>query len=191
MQKLTIESNLLKYLKLKNIKLTKKGPTLLINCPFCDAEQMCIKIPNIDKFNCHSCKKKYGIFDFAKKLEDKFPATEEEQIHYLKELLNIEMITKIDEQSVEELLKFYDENSWDLLPVTRYSKVPFKGNEWTTKEHKDIDEWRRWVVEDGLNLGVKTGLLSNLLVIDLDVLTKKEKDEIRLGTANSERKKNL
>jgi len=191
MQKQIVESKLLEYLKLKNIKITKRGPTLIIDCPICNAEQRCIKIPNVNKFNCHVCQKRYDIFDFAKKLETEYPNNEKEQLHYMKELLNLNIVTSIDKEYTEKLLEFYEKNNWDLLPVTRLSKVPFKGHEWTTKEHKNISEWRRWVVEDSLNLGVKTGFLSNLLVIDLDVLSTPEKNEIRKGTADIKRRKEL
>lgn len=190
MQKQSVENKIVEYLKLKNIKITQKGPTTIIDCPICNSENMCIKIPNIHKFNCHICKKSYNIFDFAKKIESNFPEIEQEQIHYLKELLNIDIVTSIDEKNIDELLKFYESIGWDLLPVTRFSKVPFQGNEWTTKEHKDIKEWKRWLA-DGLNIGVKTGRLSNLLVLDLDVLTKEEKNEIREGKATKEREQEL
>jgi len=166
MNRIIIENKLLEYLKLKGIKITKRGPTLLIDCVFCKAEQLCIKIPNVNKFNCHACKKNYDIFDLAKKLENKFPSKEIEQIHYLKELLKIEMVTKIDEDNTEKLLKFYEENNFDLVAIAKNQKIPIE-TAWTTKNHKDIDEWRRWLA-DGLNIGVKTGKMSGVTILDVD-----------------------
>jgi hypothetical protein len=161
-----IESKLQDYLKLKDIKITKKGPTQIIDCPLCKAEQMCIKIPNIHKFNCHSCKEKLGVFEFAKALEENYPETEKEQIHYLKELLNIEAVTEIDEENIDSTLEFYKNHGFDLVPIAKNQKRPIEQN-WTNKEHKEINEWKRWIV-DGLNIGVKTGIRSGVTIIDID-----------------------
>ncbi len=166
MNRMSIEANLLDYLKLKQIKITKRGPTLIMDCPVCGASSVCVKIPNIQKFNCHSCKKSYDIFDFAKKLEPNFPKTEEEQIHYLKELLNIDIVTSIDTKNIEELLKFYEENGFDLVAIAKNQKIPIEIG-WTSKNHKDIDEWRRWLA-DGLNVGIKTGKMSKVTILDID-----------------------
>jgi len=161
-----IESKLLEYLKLRNVKITKKGPTLIVDCPLCKAEQMCIKIPNIHKFSCHACQKKLNIFDFAKAIEEKIPTDEKELIHYLKEILKIEAITEIDEENIDKVLEFYQNHSFDLVPIAKDQKRPIEQN-WTNKEHTDVTEWKRWLV-DGLNIGVKTGIRSNVTIIDID-----------------------
>jgi len=166
MQKNIIESKILDYLKIKRIKVTKKGPTLIIDCPVCKGEQVCIKIPNVHKFYCHTCQKGYTIFDFAIELEKKYPDNEKEQIHFLKELLNIDIITSIDEENIEKILKFYEQNSFDLVAIAKNQKIPIESG-WTTKNHKDIVEWKRWL-GDGLNIGVKTGKMSGITILDVD-----------------------
>lgn len=165
MQKQIIESKLFEYLELKNIKITKKGPILFMDCPFCKAEKLAIRIPNTYKFNCHQCKKRFDIFDLAELLETKVE-TEEERIHQLKTILNLDIVTKIEEKNLDTLLKFYNDNNFDLVPIARGQKIPIETN-WTKKEHKDIEEWKRWLV-DGLNIGVKTGAISNITILDID-----------------------
>jgi len=168
MQEQIIESRLFDYLKLKNIKLKKRGPAISMDCIFCGEEKSAQKIPSpvVHKFCCKACKKKYTIFEIASKLEENFPEDKQEQIQYLKELLNVDIVTFIDEKKIEEILKFYKENNFDLVPIAKNQKIPVETS-WTTKEHKDIDEWKRWII-DGLNIGVKTGKISGITILDID-----------------------
>ena len=187
MIKQIIESKLYDYLKLKNIKITKKGPTQIIDCPICKAEQMCIKIPNIHKFNCHACKERLGVFEFAKALEEKYPGTEKEQIHYLKELLGVEAVTEVDEENIDRVLDFYKAHNFDLVPLVKNDKKTVETG-WTKKEHKNIEEWKRWIV-DGLNIGVKTGTRSGITIIDIDAMPKSTKDDYYAGKLTEQQKK--
>jgi hypothetical protein len=63
-------------------------------------------------------------------------------------------------------LEQYEKWGFDLVPITANGKIPVE-NEWTKKSHKNIEEWNRWIKE-GLNIGVKTGLISNITIIDID-----------------------
>jgi hypothetical protein len=63
-------------------------------------------------------------------------------------------------------LNYYASLKWDLVPVRRNGKEPFE-MDWPNKHHTDIVEWYQWI-ETGLNLGVKTGKVSNILVLDFD-----------------------
>jgi len=55
---------------------------------------------------------------------------------------------------------------FSLVPIKRNDKIPVE-KEWTNKEHKDKKEWLEWL-GNGLNLGVRTGKISNLIIIDID-----------------------
>lgn len=189
MYKQVILSKLLDYLKLKKIPF-KKGGVITFECPFCKKPSSATILPNTHKINCFVCNPKtnighyFTLVDIAKKV-DNLKGSDDEILQYLKDLLKIKVLTKTDEITIEDILLKYKEWNFDLIPVTACGKVPIEGK-WNEKSHKDIDEWNRWI-KDGLNVGVKTGRMSNLLVIDLDALTKKEKDEIRNKTASKKR----
>lgn len=65
-----------------------------------------------------------------------------------------------------KILELYQSLGFDLVPIVSNGKVPIEMN-WTNKEHKDINEWKRWLV-DGLNIGLKCGKCSNVTVLDID-----------------------
>jgi len=67
---------------------------------------------------------------------------------------------------LDGLFSFYTDNAFDLVPVQKNGKAPIE-KDWTNKNHKNPDEWKMWL-ERGLNLGVKTGKISNITVIDID-----------------------
>jgi len=161
------KTNLLKYLKLRKIPYAGRGIIIRLMCPICKKTKDCANtIPNTSKINCHFCKKHYTFLDIAKATEEKFPGDEESQIQYLKELLDIKVMTKKDEENIEQYLDFYVENGFDLVPIAKDDKRPIE-KDWTNKEHKDKEEWQRWLA-NGLNIGVKTGTNSNVTIIDID-----------------------
>jgi len=167
MYKKIIETHLLQYLKLKKIPYRKSGKVIMVSCPFCNQDKMVANIiPNTNIINCFVCKKKYTIIDIAKQIEEKFPGAEEEQYHFLKELLKVKVMTKTDEHNIEKVLDFYVENGFDLVPIANNAKIPVE-KDWTNKSHKEKDEWQNWIV-NGLNIGVKTGSKSNVIIIDID-----------------------
>jgi hypothetical protein len=186
-----ILSKLYEYLKKKKIKYKKVGRTsATLECIFCKTGTMQV-LPNTYKVNCFSCKPKdtlghyYTLIDIARKVEQ-FPDTKsnEDILQYLKEFLKINVMTKKDEENIDKILDFYEKNGFDLVPLAvkcpfcfekgcdkcdntgNYGKNPIE-KDWTNKVHKDKIEWKRWLV-NGLNIGVKCGQCSNLLVIDLD-----------------------
>ncbi len=185
MEKQIILSHLLDYLKLKNINYKACGKVIMIDCPFCDKEGLnAQKIPNTYIVNCFSCKTKYNLINIVRYLEDMGDKDEKEIIHYLKELLNVNITTTVDKENTEEYFKFYESNGFDLVPCAvkcpfcygkgcekcdntgNYGKNPIE-KDWTNKEHKDKDEWANWIL-NGLNLGVKTGVRSGITIIDID-----------------------
>jgi len=167
MEKQIIESYLLEYLKKKNITVKKVGQVLQLECPYCHKQPISAIVPPRCNFiNCFSCdNKKKTIFDLVRDL-DKINGTEEDVIQYIKEYLNLNIITKKDKAYIEEILNFYSQNVFDLVAVAKDKKNPIE-LDWTNKEHRDIEEWKRWL-KDGINIGIKTGKKSNLIVIDVD-----------------------
>jgi hypothetical protein len=180
------------------------GKALMIQCPFCNKEELTGQyIHNVNLVNCFTCGKKYNLLDFATKLEKDFPKDEEDQLQYLKKLLNLTtVITAKDEKEILTVLEYYEKNGFDLVPIQKFDlkklndsvdkfanyydgKHPIE-QDWQKKNHKGKEEWLRWI-EGNFNLGMKTGLVSNKTVLDIDALTKKEKIEIRSGTATKER----
>ncbi len=167
MEKQIILSKLVEYLKKKNIKVKKSGKVIMLQCPFCNKEPMSAnKIPNTSIINCFHCKKKYNLIDIARKLDYGNELKEEEVLHKIKEFLNLNVVTSIDKKNIEKYLDFYGENGFDLVPIARNKKIPVE-KDWTNKTHKDKEEWKNWIVND-LNIGVKTGIRSNVTIIDID-----------------------
>lgn len=167
MDKQIIEQYLVDYLKKKNIKFKKTGQVLMLQCPYCKKEPISAIIPPRCNFiNCFNCNaKKKTIFDIIRIEYPNF--TDDEVIQHIKEILNLNIITKKDKEFIEKVLNFYKENNFDLVPVAKDKKVPIE-IDWLNKEHKDINEWKRWL-DNGINIGIKTGKKSGLTIIDLDI----------------------
>jgi hypothetical protein len=162
-----VEPYLLAYLEKKQIKIKKSGPVTMICCPYCKTMPMTATVPPHNYFiSCFKCGKvKKFIFDLVSDL-DGVIKEEAEQIHFIKEYLNLNIITKKDKDQIEEALQFYQSNKFDLVPVAKNQKNPIEIG-WPTKIHKDIEEWKRWLSE-GINVGIKTGKISGIVVLDFD-----------------------
>lgn len=70
------------------------------------------------------------------------------------------------EESRDASLNYYFAQKWDLVPVRRNGKEPFE-MDWPKVPHTDIVEWYKWL-DNGLNIGVKTGTKSNIIILDFD-----------------------
>ena len=156
----------LDYLKLKIENFTARGQGFykFFNCPFCN-EVACRKIISTDiNYVCAHCRKKGTIIDFVRVIEkDKELWLDNDIIKYLSILLKVEVITNED---IDFALRFYKTNNFDLVPVQRNGKAPIECK-WTEKNHTEIEEWKKWLEQD-LNIGVKSGKISNLTIIDID-----------------------
>jgi len=168
MYKKIILSHLLDYIRLKEIPFKKCGATTMVKCPYCNDEKLTGHlIPNIYKVRCYKCTTEFNIIDLAKKFEGfSDSTTEEEYLYRLKELLNINVITKKDNDDIQVWLNYYIKNGFDLVPIVKNDKIPAE-KEWTIKIHKTKEEWENWLVS-GLNIGIKTGTNSNVTIIDID-----------------------
>jgi hypothetical protein len=167
MEKTIIEGYLLEYLKKREVKMKVTGKVTMLECPYCHKSPMSATIPPRCNFiTCFSCNNhKKTVIDIVREVE-KVEGVDDDIIHYIKELLNLDMITKKDKEQSTEVLNFYKENGFDLVPVAKDKKIPIEVD-WTNKEHKEITEWQRWL-GDGINCGIKTGKRSNLTIIDVD-----------------------
>jgi len=71
------------------------------------------------------------------------------------------------------LIDIYQELGWTTFPLISRGKRPLKGSSWeslqTEKPESDlVDSWKRKIVREDLNIGLITGKLSNLFVVDFD-----------------------
>jgi hypothetical protein len=175
MNKDIILSHIRDYIIKKKIKYSKTGigihKAFHFDCPFCGAKNGA-HLPALNNFiDCHNCnpKKKlgrtYDLIDLARKIEN-LTGDEDDILHHLKELLKINVITKKDEERIESYLDLFEKNGFDLVPIKKDDKIPIE-KDWTNKNHKIKKEWRQWIV-DGINIGVKTGAISNVTIIDID-----------------------
>lgn len=170
MQYIEILRYLEEYLKYKNINIVKRGNVRMTDCPTCK-NNLCSAtiIPNSHIINCFSCKNKFDLIQTIKLLEeDKKNYTDEELIQYIKELFNLNIITTKDDEEILQKLDLYEKLGFDLVPIVKNGKIPIE-REWTIKSHKDKTEWRRWV-GNFINIGVKTGKISNITVLDIDTI---------------------
>ena len=159
---------ILSYLKEKNIPYKKCGKVTMIECPFCkDKNKTATLVAHTNIVRCLPCQKTYNILDIAKEVEFKDKEiSEQDLIHHIKELLNLNITTEKDENDIMRHLDFYEKQGFDLVPIVKGKKIPAE-KDWTNKSHKDKSDWVRWL-NDGLNLGIKTGRKSNILILDID-----------------------
>jgi hypothetical protein len=163
------------YLKLKKIDCKKSGKIVMLECPFCNGKANII--PNTSNIHCFICKKNYSFIDIIKKIEpEKENLSEEEILQYIKKLFNIKVNTKKDNETLNKVLDGYVKAQFNLVPIAKNAKNPVE-KDWTNKDHYDKNEWLNWL-NNGLNIGVKTGRKSNITVIDIDT---KEIPEILKG----------
>ena len=177
MYKNIILNKIIDYLKAKKWEVKQYGNSTMLLCVYCRKNPISAnQIPNTHIINCFNCKRKYNLIDIVRELEpDKKSLSEEEILQYLKELLNIDVVTKKDEEDLDELLAYYENLGFDLVPIANNAKYPIEKS-WTIKSHKNKLEWKQWL-ENGLNLGVKTGKISQILILDID--TKEPKEELK------------
>ena len=74
---------------------------------------------------------------------------------------------------VPSLIDIYQELGWTTFPLISRGKRPLKGSSWqslqTEKPESDLlDSWKRKIEREDLNVGLVTGKLSNLFVVDFD-----------------------
>lgn len=168
MYKQVILNKILEYLQLKKWQHRKAGKILMVKCPICNNEPMSAqRIPHTTLINCFNCKQKYTLIDFVKAIEPDYKDKKEEDIlQHLKEILKIDIVTEKEEKALDNLFTCYENMGFDLVPIIKNGKRPIE-KDWTNKSHKSKEEWFQWI-HSGLNIGVKTGQISGITVIDID-----------------------
>lgn len=132
----------------------------LFTCPECLGETTGSFADNW-KIKCSKCDRIYG--DVVTYFSTKEKKSRELVIADIKKVLEI---PPYDVAEANRLFDFYEKNDFDLVPVLRGGKSPIEKG-WPNKPHKFKEEWDTWL-QDGINIGVKTGKASNIIVLDLD-----------------------
>lgn len=143
----------------------KKNPRLpQFSCPSCN-EVACNLIPSSNYLlDCVACNWQGDVIDAVKLLESKYKNETDEKIYqYLANKFNLEIATKED---IDITFKLYKRLGFDMVSVRSKDKSPFE-LDWQKKSYIEIDKWNQWI-EDDLNIGVKTGRISNIVVVDID-----------------------
>jgi hypothetical protein len=173
------------YLRLKfpDIKPNARG---MFKCPFEHDHKIKKEEPSANMFPKGSnnlycfapeCGKLGSIIDIARRIEfDNDPEISNDEIaDFLIDELGI-VINNNSDQLFEKFQKW----GWDLVPVNKNGKESWIENDWQNKSHKNIEEWKAWQ-KSGINIGVKTGKMSNLLIVDFDFVEKNLKNRIYKG----------
>jgi len=162
-----ILEKLIDYLteNVENFEIDKRAKPITFTCPYCgETAQL---IPNTPKGSCLVCNKNFNIIDVVKVCEeDKRTMSNDKILDYLSRKYMIPLMTA-KEILVHTMLNFYSRLGFDLVPIAVNDKAPIE-KDWTHKNHKNKEEWARWIFEDNTNIGVKTGKISNVTVVDID-----------------------
>lgn len=156
-----------KFLSLKYPLFKKKSHRMVVfNCPIC-GKPSCSYVNRSNfgyDFDCKSCNFVGNIVDLVRRTEKEFKDAKDSEIYtYIAKEIGLNITT---DEEVDLLLNLYNRFGFDMVKIVRESKAPSE-DDWVNKGHKDIDEWRAWL-DDGLNIGVKCGVHSNIIIFDLD-----------------------
>jgi len=171
-----VQDYLMDYLQkiIPNFKTNKK----LFTCPVCKEVSANIFPPDSGKIHCFTpnCGKVGTIIDVCRMLE--FDNCEDIPVKDIEKHL----IKMFDIKTIEHTYEIFDEYikwGWDLVPVEKNRKESWIENDWQLKSHKDKTEWIEWA--KSINMGVKTGKMSNVLGIDFDFVESVLKKKIYTG----------
>jgi len=164
---MTLNDNFLTYLEkhIPNFSKLKKKGSIVFTCPNSQNHKIpskaptCTAINGSDKYYCLQCSWKGTFIDAVKIIEPEKRLDSEDKI--MAYLLQSEKIEPYPE------LEVYEKYKWSLVPVAPNGKNPIE-NDWTNKTHLDKIEWINWL-EKKTNIGVRTGEVSGITVIDVDL----------------------
>lgn len=178
-------SHISEFCKIKKWDYKKERNLTLVKCPYCKNNSLTAQqILDTHLIKCLSpdCERKnkpFTIISILSHLEPNIKQMSRDNvIQHIKELLNLKNITDIDKNEINKLLEFYRKNNWSLVPIVKNEKRCIL-SEWNKKEFRDIEEWKKWIYDTGLNIAVRTGIVSNITVIDLDILSINEYQELK------------
>ena len=163
-----IRDKLFEYLKLKIPSFATTGITVLkhFTCPYCKVKppSASFKLVVDPKAYCNVCNKFGDIYDYVRELEvDKREWTNDQISNYISNLFNLGIITGED---IQRAFEYYKKYNFNMVPIQKDGKRPIE-KDWTNKDHTEIGEWETWL-KDGLNVGLKTGLKSQVIGLDID-----------------------
>jgi hypothetical protein len=148
--------------KLPDFTKTTKQSKFLFTCPNTAGHKWkgatATFIPGSDKITCLTCGFRGNIYDVIRLVEKKPKMTNEEVISFLTNELQVDAYPE---------LEVYKSRNWSLVPVAKNGKAPIE-KEWTDKTHIEKAEWVNWL-EQGFNIGLRTGEVSDVTVIDVDL----------------------
>jgi len=174
-----------------DFKELKKGLTFFFTCPKCGYEEptchyMTPSNPTLYCSRCSQIENNAGRLGNIVELFGKIKNLTKEQV--ISDMISKLGIEVPNQALLKNVLDFFENQSFDLVPIARYGKAPIE-KEWPLKTHKDRHEWSEWL-EEKLNIGVKTGVKSNITVVDIDTNTiPPEFDSIK-GDTLSQKTKN-
>lgn len=159
--------------KISNFSKTTKNGKYLFSCPNSEKHKFVTNQPSAtfiagtEKIVCLFCGWKGSIYDAVRLLEkDKTNFTDEQIIFYLMSFLKLNNFVELD---------VYLKHGWSLVPLARNSKNPIETN-WTNNVHKNKEEWIKWINNE-LNIGVRTGEISGITVVDVDLKDESIKED--------------
>lgn len=150
--------------KIPNFSKTSKRGQQLFTCPkenehkFKTNSPTMTVIPGSDKYYCLSCGFKGTIYDLIRLVEKKPNLSNEEIISFMSNTMKCDIYPELD---------YYVKYKFSLIPIAKNGKIPLE-KEWTNKTHFEKSEWLNWS-EQGLNVGIRTGEVSGITVIDADL----------------------
>jgi len=163
---MTINDKLFDYLehKIKNFTKVKENGQIRFTCPRAHLHQRktddpsCTVMAGSEKIFCMQCSFKGNIFDVVRLIEeDKKNKSDAEITNYLINSMKVDMYKELD---------YYIDYGFSCVPVAKNGKRPIETN-WTEISHKDKVSFIKWL-NNGLNIGIRTGEVSDITVIDVD-----------------------
>lgn len=181
---MTINDKIFEYMekKVKGFTKINKGGKILFTCPKTHLVKKegvnCTVVPGSEKIQCLDCGFKGNIFDVVRLLEPEWKNKSDAEItDYLINSMKVDMYKELD---------YYADYGFSCVPVARNGKKPIETN-WTEISHKDKVSFIKWL-NNGLNLGIRTGEVSGITVIDVDNKECKIQDEVERKEYEESRK---
>lgn len=110
------------------------------------------------KIACVSCEWEGTIYDAIRVVEESLKNKSDAEVTaYLIEEMKLSLYKELDA---------YANYGFALVPLLQNSKIPYEKG-WTEQVHKDKVSWIKWL-NNNLNIGIRTGEVSNITVIDVD-----------------------
>lgn len=162
-----IEKHIRNFIPDFKVDIRTNNKVIMFMCPICKTQpNSCNVLPQHRfRLRCFACKDKtiFSLFEVIRSVDTEKATWSDQDIEsYLFQMAGY----LISRTSVEELFDYFEKQGFDLVPVERNSKAPFE-LEWTKKTHKSRTEWQTWL-KNGLNIGIKTGKISGITVVDID-----------------------